>query len=204
MGLERAADGGQVIRIDVPVTVRAARVDEMRRLSELWGAKGRASRLRHLRRYFREQADGVQRGLVADFNGNPIGQLWVRLRHIDPAIEAGLAVAYVHTLVVMPEFRRLGVAEGLVRSASALAVQHGCTHVSIGVDRPNEAARRLYAKWGFERYYESFDLRGDLIFMRREVFGSEAIWATGGEDPHSDPLAEAESVGRRFTSGSRA
>ena len=121
MVVERAADGGHVIRIDVPVTVRAARVDEMRRLCELWGPKGMASRLRHLRRYFREQADGVQRGLVADFNGNPIGQLWVRLRHIDPAIEAGLPVVYVHTLVVMPEFRRLGVAEGLVRSASALA-----------------------------------------------------------------------------------
>ena len=174
MGLERAADGGQVIRIDVPVTVRAARVDEMRRLCELWGPKGMASRLRHLRRYFREQADGVQRGLVADFNGNPIGQLWVRLRHIDPAIEAGLPVVYVHTLVVMPEFRRLGVAEGLVRSASALATRRGCTHVSSGVDRPNEAARRLYATWGFERYYESFDLRGDLVFMRREVFEAPA------------------------------
>lgn len=170
MTVGRAADGWHQITIDVPVTLRTARVDELHRLSELWGPKGTTSRLRHLRRYFREQADGVQRGLVADFNGNPIGQLWVRLRHIDPSIEAGLAVAYVHTLVVMPEFRRLGVAQGLVRRASALAVERGCTHVSIGVDRPNEAARRLYAKWGFERYYESFDLRGDLIFMRREVF----------------------------------
>ena len=170
MTLERTADGSHQVRIDIPVTVRRARPKEMRRLSELWGPTGRASRLRLLRRYFREQAEGVQRGLVADFNGNPIGQLWVRLRFIDPAIEAGLAVAYVHTLVVMPEFRRLGVAEGLVRSASALAARRGCTHVSIGVDRPNEAARRLYAKWGFERYYESFDLRGDLVFMRRQVF----------------------------------
>ena len=170
MSAERAADGRHLIRIDVPVTVRTARVSEMRRLSELWGPAGKASRQRLLRRYFREQADGAQRGLVADFNGNPIGQLWVRLRHIDPSIEAGLRVAYVHTLVVMPEFRRLGVAEGLVRSASALAVTRGCTHVTIGVDRPNEAARRLYAKWGFQRYYESFDLRGDLVFMRREVF----------------------------------
>ena len=170
MSVERAADGRHLVTIDVPVTLRTARVDELRRLSDLWGPKGTTSRLRHLRRYFREQADGVQRGLVADFNGNTIGQLWVRLRHIDPSIEAGLAVAYVHTLVVMPEFRRLGVAEGLVRSASALAAERGCTHVTIGVDRPNETARRLYAKWGFERYHESFDLRGDLVFMRREVF----------------------------------
>ena len=170
MSVERAADGTHRIKIDVPVTIRSARVDELRRLSDLWGPKGATSRLRHLRRYFREQADGVQRGLVADFNGNLIGQLWVRLRFIDPAIEAGLAVAYIHTLVVMPEFRRLGVAEGLVRSASALATRQGRTHVTIGVDRPNEGARRLYAKWGFERYHESFDLRGDLVFMRREVF----------------------------------
>ena len=170
MSVEPAADGRHQIMIDVPVTVRTARVDEMSRLSELWGPAGKASRVRLLRRYFREQADGVQRGLVADFNGTSIGQLWVRLRFIDPAIESGLAVAYVHTLIVMPEFRRLGVAEGLVRSASALAAKRGCTHVTIGVDRPNEEARRLYAKWGFERYHESFDLRGDLIFMRRLVF----------------------------------
>ena len=170
MTVERAADGTHRITINIPVTVRTARVDELRRLGELWGPAGAASRLRLLRRYFREQADDVQRGLVADFNGNPVGQLWVRFKFIDSEIEAGLAVAYVHTLVVMPEFRRLGVAEGLVRSASALAAKRGCTHVAIGVDRPNESARRLYAKWGFERYHESFDLRGDLVFMRRTVF----------------------------------
>ena len=84
-------------------------------------------------------------------------------------------MAYVHTLVVMPEFRRLGVAEGAGAERLGSSAKRGCTHVTIGVDRPNEAARRLYAKWGFERYYESFDLRGDLVFMRREVFEAAVV-----------------------------
>ena len=78
----------------------------------------------------------------------------------------------------MPEYRRLGVAEGLIRTASVLAQEHGRTHLTIGVDRANNTARRLYMKWGFERYHESFDLRGDLVFLRRPVFESEGARAT--------------------------
>ncbi len=147
----------------------------------MWGLSSAESRRRVLRRYFGEQDEGAQAGLAADFNGHPVGQLWVRLRRIDPAIEDGLAAAYVHTLVVVREFRRIGVAEGLVRAASNLAAAHGRTHLAIGVDRPNDAARRLYAKWGFRRYHESFDLRGDLIFMRRRVFEAEAGRTRSGE-----------------------
>ena len=171
MSVERAADGTHRIKIDVPVTIRPARVDELRRLSDLWGPKGTTSRLRHLRRYFREQADGVQRGLVADFNGNldrpAVGPAAVhRSGHrgrtggcvrTHPGGDAGVSAA----------------GRGRGSGAERVSPGHpssGRTHVTIGVDRPNETARRLYAKWGFERYHESFDLRGDLVFMRREVF----------------------------------
>ena len=40
----------------------------------------------------------------------------------------------------------------------------------IGVDRPNQYARKLYEKWGFHRFHETNDLRGDLIFLRRRLF----------------------------------
>ena len=39
----------------------------------------------------------------------------------------------------------------------------------IGVDRPNAYARKLYEKWGFAEFHESWDLRGDLVFLRRPV-----------------------------------
>ena len=175
MTIDLAPDGTRQVTIDVPVTMRLARQKDLGVLSKMWGPVGMAERTRVLRRYFEEYDKNIQRGLVADFNNNAIGQLWLRLSFIDPAIEDGLAVAYVHTLVVLPEFRRLGVAEGLIRTASTIAADRGRTHLAIGVDRPNEAARRLYAKWEFERYYETFDLRGDLVFMRRSVFESDPV-----------------------------
>jgi len=79
-------------------------------------------------------------------------------------------VVYLHTLVVIPQFRRLGVAEALTRATSDQARESGVEHLTIGVDRPNDYARRLYEKWGFQRYYETFDYRGDLVFLRRRPF----------------------------------
>ena len=175
MPIELAGNGTYRVTIDKPITTRPVQVDDLHTLSEMWCLNGKETRQRVLRRYFDEQKNGAQRGLVADFNGNAVGQLWIRLQHIDPAIEAGHSVGYIHTLVVMPEFRRLGVAEGLIRTASTLANEHGRTHLTIGVDRSNDAARRLYTKWGFERYHESFDLRGDLVYLRRTVFESEGV-----------------------------
>ena len=178
MPIELVDNGTYRIKIDKPIITRTVRTEEVHALSAMWNLTGQEARQRALRRYYDEQQNDTQRGLVADFNGTAVGQLWIRLKHIDPAIEAGQSVGYIHTLVVMPEFRRLGVAEGLIRTASILAQEHGRTHLTIGVDRANNTARRLYMKWGFERYHESFDLRGDLVFLRRPVFESEGARTT--------------------------
>ena len=170
MTVEIAPNGTHRITIDTPIVVREAEIADLAAMSEMWGPDRVDSQRRVLRRYFEDHGHGAQLGFVADFNGHLVGQLWSRYRHIDTRIADGLEIAYLHTLVVAPAFRQLGVAEGLTRAASVAAAQRGLEHLVIGVDRPNEYARRLYEKWGFRRYHETFDLRGDLVFLRRRVF----------------------------------
>ena len=73
-----------------------------------------------------------------------------------------------------PSFRRLGIAEALTRAASSEAEARGADVLTIGVDGPNAYARRLYEKWGFKAYHASTDLRGELVFLRRQSYGAES------------------------------
>ncbi len=170
MTLEITADGGHQVNIDTPILIREAARSDVGPMSEMWGPERAGTQRRLLQRYFDEQRQAVQAGHVAEFNGALVGQVWTRFRNIDPRISNGLAAAYMHTLTVVEPFRRLGVAEALTRAASSAASARGHEHIAIGVDRPNEYARRLYEKWGFRAYYETNDLRGELIFLRRHTF----------------------------------
>ncbi len=170
MTLETVRDGTHRVTISKRVVIRAARIDDLPTMSAMWGPERRHSQKRLLRRYFDEQRADVQRGLVADFNGHVVGQLWSRYRHIDRRIADGLDAVYMHTLFVVSPFRRLGIAAALTKTTSREAVERGVDVLTIGVDRPNTEARRLYEKWGFRVYYQISDLSGDLVFLRRPVF----------------------------------
>jgi GNAT superfamily N-acetyltransferase len=56
---------------------------------------------------------------------------------------------YVFGVYVVPEARRRGVAEALMRAAARVLRDEGRRYLVLGVDTPNEAARALYAKLGF-------------------------------------------------------
>ena len=170
MTIEIAPDGTHQITIDAPIAVRLAHEADLSELSEMWGPSRAKTQRYVLRGYFDDHRKGVQTCHTAEFNGHLVGQLWSRYRQIDPNISAGRKVVYLHTLVVAPTFRRLGVAEAMTQAASRTAAEHGSEYLAIGVDRPNHYALRLYEKWAFERYYETVDLRGDLIFLRRRLF----------------------------------
>lgn len=173
MTIEVAADGSHRVTIDTPIEIRPAALDDLEPMSELWGPERRLTQRRVLRRYFDEQRQDVQSGLVATFNGTLVAQMWIRHRHLDRGIADGRRAAYLHTLIVSPSFRRLGIAEALTRAASREAEARGADVLTIGVDGPNAYARRLYEKWGFEAYHATTDLRGELVFLRRRSYGAE-------------------------------
>ena len=163
----REGDTGEA----APFVVRAGRPGDAYELSFHWGENRAASQMHVLDRYFGEVDRGVQACQVAVWgaNGDLVGQLWTRFRNIDSAIADGRTECYMHTLFVVDEYRCRGVARALVESASASARRFSRSVLVIGVDRPNQYARELYEKWGFKAFYETNDLRGDLIFLRRRL-----------------------------------
>ena len=175
MTIEVDTNGTHRVMIDTPIEIRHSTTDDLEPLSELWGSERRVTQRRVLRRYFDEQRHDIQTGLVATFNGVIVGQIWIRHRNLDRAITDGKRAAYLHSLVVTEQFRRLGIGEVLTRAASREAESRGAEILTIGVDAPNSYARRLYEKWGFHAYRATTDLRGELVFLRRRASGHEPV-----------------------------
>lgn len=61
---------------------------------------------------------------------------------------------WIYHLAVLPKFRRLGIAQALIRSVEERLVRLGCPLVYLLVDPANEGAIRLYEKldYGKKRY----------------------------------------------------
>jgi ribosomal-protein-alanine N-acetyltransferase len=57
---------------------------------------------------------------------------------------------HINTLAIHPDWRRAGLASGLIRHVLADAVRQGAEKATLEVRRSNEAARRLYERFGFE------------------------------------------------------
>jgi ribosomal protein S18 acetylase RimI-like enzyme len=164
----RVGDPGK----DEPFIVRNGQPEDAEELSLHWGDARAQSQQRVLERYFGEVSLGIQGCQVAVCQSDKalVGQLWTRFHNIDPAIADSRSACYMHTLFVLERYRCRGVARALVASASALARHFRRSVLVIGVDRPNQYARRLYETWGFQVFYETNDLRGDLIFLHRGLF----------------------------------
>lgn len=62
----------------------------------------------------------------------------------------GSQAARIYSLAVDPRAQGRGVGRALVEAACDLAVQAGCTRLSLEVRPDNAAARTLYRKCGFE------------------------------------------------------
>ena len=57
---------------------------------------------------------------------------------------------YVFGLYTRPDARRRGIAQALMRAIAAILHEEGRQYVVLGVDTPNERARALYERLGFE------------------------------------------------------
>jgi ribosomal protein S18 acetylase RimI-like enzyme len=57
---------------------------------------------------------------------------------------------YVFGLYTRPDARRRGIAQALMRAMAAVLQEAGRRYVVLSVDTPNENARRLYDRLGFE------------------------------------------------------
>ena len=75
----------------------------------------------------------------------------------------GRRLPVINSVAVLPEFRRRGIAETLVRTAETFAAEHGHEAVVLDVLAHNTPAHTLYVKLGYEEYhrYRAY-VRADL------------------------------------------
>lgn len=63
---------------------------------------------------------------------------------------AGRPSVNLHDFSVLPEVQGCGVGSALLEELERLARERGCAKLTLEVHETNEAARRLYARFGFE------------------------------------------------------
>jgi ribosomal protein S18 acetylase RimI-like enzyme len=81
-------------------------------------------------------------GLVAKEGDQVLGTVYVNTSSAD--------FGFVFGLYVVPEARRKGIARDLMRAVARLLAAQGRSYIVLSVDTPNEQARSLYDRLGFE------------------------------------------------------
>lgn len=72
----------------------------------------------------------------------------------------------IHDVVVLPEFRRRGVAQRLFRAAEEFARERDCCKLTLEVLEGNTGARALYDELGFSGYSLSSET-GCALFLQK-------------------------------------
>ncbi len=133
--------------LEIPVVFRVAERDDLPRLE--WF--GQYTHFRNLiRRSFREQLNGRRLLLVADFNGFPIGQIFIQFQSMNSHIADGHSRGYFYSFRVMEIFQNQGIGSRLLQEAEAILIGRGYRWVTLSVAKDNPAALRLYQRSDYE------------------------------------------------------
>ncbi len=92
------------------------------------------------------RADDAAMFFVAELDGALVGMGGVYKLRNHRSVIYGVASAYVTSVYVAPEHRRLGLASRITQAAVAWAREHGCAVVRL---RASATGRRVYEALGF-------------------------------------------------------
>jgi ribosomal protein S18 acetylase RimI-like enzyme len=127
--------------------IREARERDLPALE--WGGEFSHFRLVY-RRAMKEAKQGRQILLVAEYDKNIVGQLFVLFNTIHADPRPIPYTGYLYSFRVKPEFRNQGIGGSLIRTAEEILVDRAFQRVLIGVAKINDSARRLYERFGYE------------------------------------------------------
>ena len=102
------------------------------------------------RRAMKEADRGRQTLLVADWNANIIGQIFVLYSTVNADPRPVPYTGYLYSFRVKPEFRNLGIGSALIEKAEEILLEKAFRRVLIGVAKENHDAQRLYERHGYE------------------------------------------------------
>jgi ribosomal protein S18 acetylase RimI-like enzyme len=113
--------------------------------------EGRVVVGRYLEQMFRQCAETQGVVFVAEEDNRVVGFVCVWAKVESKAVEEKqYEYAYVSDLVVLPGYRRRGLARALLQAAQDYAVSQGATMLRLFVIAKNTGAKTLYENFGFE------------------------------------------------------
>jgi ribosomal protein S18 acetylase RimI-like enzyme len=108
---------------------------------------------RRYRRVYEQALEDARQGrrliLLAEVEGQVVGQIIVQLGTSHPSLDDGGGTAYLHALRVRPEHRGQGVGRSLIERAEDQLRQRGFRKAAIAAAKDNPRARRLYERLGY-------------------------------------------------------
>jgi ribosomal protein S18 acetylase RimI-like enzyme len=113
---------------------------------------------RRFRRVYEQAFEDARNGrrliLLAELEGQVVGQVIVQLGTSHPAISAGETTGYLHALRVRPGHRNRGVGSALLEEAENRLRGLGYRQAAIAAAKENSRARKLYERLGFRAIAE--------------------------------------------------
>lgn len=108
---------------------------------------------RYIQALIQRKKEGTAEIFVAEVEGKAVGFLSVLLsEQLDADLNEPIELAYLSDIVILKEFRKVGLGEALVKSAEEYAVSKNAMYLSANVLANNGGGRALYAKSGFNEY----------------------------------------------------
>ncbi len=138
------------LTLNAKLKIRVAKASDISKLE--WDGQ-----FTHFRNLFRRAYSGQRRGnrlmLVMDFNGYPIGRLFIQF--INPTrFETGIKRGYIYSFTVMQAFRGLGIGTHMLKTAESILIKGNYPIATISVAKTNKRAYQLYLREGYEIYGE--------------------------------------------------
>lgn len=128
-------------KIELNLTVRPCAREDLEKL-EWFGTFTPHREIIH--QAYKAQESGDNLMLLAVANGFPVAQAWVDLAKHRPE-----PVGLLWAVRVFPVFQGMGIGTRLLREAEREMQARGVREAEIGVEKDNEAARRLYERLGY-------------------------------------------------------
>lgn len=137
--------------LEFPIRLRLAEHDDLQKL-EWYGQYTHYQQL--YQRAYREQLLGNRLMLLADYNGFPIGQLFIQLHSSNKRIADGTTRAYLYSFRVLDIFQGQGIGTWLVEETESILMDRGLQWATIAVSKKNHGALRLYERLNYQKFAE--------------------------------------------------
>lgn len=147
------------------MTIRRVKKSDLPALE--WGGE-----YTHFRKVYQHSFTEAERGdrilLVAESDGELIGQIFIHLNANNLGTRRSEPTAYLYSFRVRQPYRGMGVGSKLLTFAEQTLREMGFLLAVIAVSKSNERALDLYQKWGFSIFREDsgrwayYDHQGQL------------------------------------------